>query len=145
MCTTTRTVLWLLLILGAMVAVSRLPLWFRSNPWPDTSYRSFNSWDEAWVLPPRPSGAYTILLLYYKKDGGRLGRGQLKLTLVDETDDKVIPLTHDWEYGERGPFKDWQVEEIADFRAIEGHRYRIEVDPDQLKELAPTVTGLASI
>jgi hypothetical protein len=136
-----KRLLWAVLIVCACAVVSRFPLTVTNgHPWPEAVYQSFNSWGDAWVLPPRPDGAYMIYLAYYKRDGGRLDtndkRTALKLKVVDETDDQIVPLLRNWEYGQIVGFKDWQVEEVANVRLASGHRYRIEVDPDQVKELA---------
>ncbi|HVA45592.1 MAG TPA: hypothetical protein VNH11_04325 [Pirellulales bacterium] len=132
-----KKTLWLAILIIAIVVVS---LWPLRNPWPDACWQPFSSWGDAWVLPPRPSGAYMIYLAYHKKDGGRLDsatrRTDIKLTVIDETDGSEVPLLRDWEYGQIGPNKDWQMEEVGDVRLVEGHRYHIEVDAEQLKQLS---------
>ncbi|HEX7445917.1 MAG TPA: hypothetical protein VF306_00145 [Pirellulales bacterium] len=46
-----------------------------------------------------------------------------------------MPIFRDWEYGEITGFDDWQMEEVGYIQLAEGHRYRVEVDPEQLREL----------
>lgn len=81
-----------------------------------------------------------IYLAYYKRDGGRLDapkkRTAINLKVIDESTGEAMPLYRDWEYGQIGPNKDWQIEEVGNISFIKGHRYRVEVDPEQLKELS---------
>jgi hypothetical protein len=110
------------------------------HPWPDTIYQSFSSWGDGLELPPQPAGRHMILLAYYKREPGRLfeegKRGApLRVKVIDQTNGQDVRLLRNWEYSTIGPYEDWEVEEIAQFMAIEGHCYKIEVDPDQVKEL----------
>lgn len=139
--------LWFAIVLGTLLALQRLINATR-HPWPETAHKPFNEWGEAWILPPRPDGAHALYLAYFKQDeGGRIEteeaqlkaqstRTALELTIVDETADKEVPLLRDWLYGEVSGSDDWKLIEIANVRLEEGHRYRLEIDPEQLAELA---------
>ena len=111
------------------------------HPWPETVHKPFNEWGDAWVLPPRPDGAYMLYLAYHKHDlGGRTDTHSmhvpLKLTIMDETAGEQLPLLRNWGYGEVTGSNDWKLEEVANVWLKEGHRYRVEMAPEQLRELA---------
>ncbi|HJT34163.1 MAG TPA: hypothetical protein VJ783_19100 [Pirellulales bacterium] len=142
-----KIILGVAIVIVALVVVLRLAR-LRGHPWPETAHKSFSDWGQTWVLPPRPDGAHAIYLAYFKGDeGGRIEteedqlRSQstktpLKLTVVDETADKDVPLLRDWLYGEVSGSDDWKLIQVANVWLEEGHRYRLKIDPEQLAELA---------
>lgn len=135
-----KSVRYILLAVAAAVLLASPRLRFWPTPWPPTVWQPFSSWGDGWVLSPRSSGWYMIYLAYHKQDGGRVDsetrRTDLKLTVTDETNGEPVPLHRDWEYADIGPNKDWQMEQVANVRLVEGHRYRIEIDGNQLEYLA---------
>lgn len=124
--------IWIIIALGVVsLVLAGLPR--RTQPWPPTADQPFSSWNDAWVIPHRPAGDHMILLAYFKQDGGRLPE-PLKVAVVDVTDGTRPPQGPD--NSTIGPYDDWEVQIVAYFEATEGHSYRIEVDPDQVKSLA---------
>ena len=100
---------------------------------PKPIHQPFNSWSEAWVTPPLAAGKYWISLEYARREPGRLGV-PIKLKLFDETADEAVPNRGD-RVGGKGGSEGWDKEIVGEFAATEGHRYRIEVDPAQVRAL----------
>lgn len=142
-----KITLGIAVVVAGLVFVPRF-MQLRGQPWPQTAQKPFSEWGEAWVLPPRPDGAHAIYLAYFKADeGGRIEtedaqlrsqstKSPLKLTILDETADKEVPLLRDWMYGEVTGSEDWRLIEVANVWLEEGHRYRLKIAPEQLTELA---------
>ena len=90
--------------------------------------------EDRWVTPPLADAEYWITLFYEPDKPGRLGEA-LMLRLFDDSDGTLVLSTGPNPYpiqisgGREGVV-------VCQFRAIEGHRYRIEVNEDQAKELA---------
>lgn len=94
----------------------------------------FRSWGDSWILPPLPTAEYSVNLEYAKKEGGRIGE-RLEITVIDETCGERVSVDTYEKYGtgqqvrENGIF-------VGNCHLVEGHRYRVEVDPDQVRELS---------
>lgn len=87
---------------------------------------------DGWTTLPLSAGEYWISVQYVEDDGHP--DVPLKMTLRDETTHKVVPKHH---AGGQIHSDEAQYEVILGlFQAIEGHRYTIEVDADQIKLLA---------
>lgn len=100
---------------------------FRQEAIPRPVCLPFESWDEAGVLPPFETAEYQVTVQYERKQGGRLGE-PLRITLFDETVGKTVAI--------EGEPIFWETEtRIGKCHLSAGHRYRVEVDADQVKEL----------
>ena len=106
----------------------------RAGAIPKPIHQSFGLWDGPLVTPPLAAGRYWISLEYAKRDPGRLD-APLKVKLVDATASKVVATGSDL-VGAKSGNDEWEEEIAGEFIAIEGHRYQIDVDADQLRELS---------
>jgi hypothetical protein len=102
---------------------------------PKPIYQPFDQWGESWTTPVMADGDYWISLEYARSEGGRLDT-PLRVKLVDMATKQEAPTAGRWVGGTT--FNDtWDTEIVGEFRAVEGHRYRIEIDREQIEQLAP--------
>lgn len=87
-----------------------------------------------WVTPPLADAEYWITLFYKRDKPGRL-TGTLMLRLFDESDGTLVLSTVPNPYPMQISGED-EGTKVCQFHATEGHRYRIEVDEAQARELA---------
>ncbi|MGH7138918.1 MAG: hypothetical protein ACREHD_24500 [Pirellulales bacterium] len=125
-----QRILAVAVVAAVAVMVSQMALmWFLRplEPFPGPVSQWFDSWGDAWILPPLPTAEYQVNVKYERKEGGRLGEPP-RIKLLDETVGKTVPI-------EGGPMFEQNETLVGECHLSEGHQYRIEVDADQVKEL----------
>lgn len=124
--------------LGVIVAMVIVALGVRLNravqAIPKSIRLPFSDISDGWTTPPLSAGEYCISVQYVG-EGGHL-EVPLNMILRDVASHKIVPTDH-FLVGGRIHSAEAQDEVIVGlFHAIEGHRYTIETDPDQVKLLA---------
>jgi hypothetical protein len=113
------------------IYVEHVKMWrsLPTSPFPFTVSQPFDSWGEAWILPPLATAEYEVNVRYERKEGGRLGEDEpLRIKLIDETAGKIVPI-------EGNPTFQEPETRVGKCHLSEGHQYRVEVDADQVNEL----------
>lgn len=131
-----KTIRTIILIVGIAVFVAllmpRIVEFWRSipkSPFPYTVSQPFDSWGDAWILPPLATAEYELKVVYERQEGGRLGDDEpLRIELIDETTGEIVPI-------EGGPTFQEPETIVGKCLLSEGHQYKVEVDADQVKEL----------
>ena len=100
---------------------------------PKPIHQQFNAWQGPWVTPPLASADYWITVDYAKGEAGRLDE-PAAVTLVDEITGQVVPTKGDL-VGAKSSYEGFDEVIAGEFRAIESHRYKIDVEPDQVAQL----------
>lgn len=119
-------------ILAAVVVAWLVRVDRRLAKAPRTIEQSFATLGEGWDLPPiQPAryDAYWVAVHYAKGRPGRLS-GSLALRIIDQTTGE--PVSVEWHGGKAGD----EFEIVTRFEPRAGHRYRVEVEPDAVKELS---------
>lgn len=126
-----------LLVVMVLFAVLLLPLsvvGYRLSKVPRSVNLSFQG-ESCWTTPPLAGAEYWINLFYDRNKPGRV-HDTLSLRLFDDTTNTLV-LTTKRKVATMHLFSgDIEGMRLSDFHAVEGHRYRIEVDADQANELA---------
>lgn len=120
-------------IVLAMVTSFGVRLSRNSAMIPKPMHQPFSDWSGPWVTPPLSAGDYWITVDYGNREGGRLD-GPLNVKLTDETTGKAVSTEHRL-VGAKIRSGDGEHAVAAVFTAIEGHRYKIDVDADQADKL----------
>jgi hypothetical protein len=118
-------------ILGAVIVAWIVRIDRRLAKSPRTIEKPFASWGDGWNLPamqPAKYDAYWVVVRYDESQPGRLAT-PLRLKIIDETTGETIPT--EWHGGRGGA----EFVIVTKFDPVERCRYRIEVDPEQVKEL----------
>lgn len=98
---------------------------------PRPIFQAFSSWGGHWTTPPMVAGEYWIRLDY---EMSRLSE-PLKLAVWDATTARLLSIDS-WHVGAHQFGRGHKGEIVGEFRAVEGHRYRVEVDAEQVRQLA---------
>lgn len=100
---------------------------------PKPIHQQFNAWHSPWITPPLASADYWITLDYAKGEAGRLDE-PAAVTLIDETTGQAVS-TSGHHVGATCSYEGFDETIAGEFRAIEGHQYKIDVEPSQVAQL----------
>lgn len=121
-----------LLVVAAVVVAFLAHAAIRSRSIPKPIYQPFASFGDSWETPPLAAGDYSVVVEYLANEPDRLG-APLAVTVTDQTTGAEVasegrPLT--------GTYDGWESVVVGEFHAMEGHRYEIKANPEQVAKLA---------